>query len=64
VSAFCVQLLCQYDVMHKCLPTDAALLFCRRSNNYGGGGGFNVWVSPTDFFFFTVCTFYEALDSR
>jgi hypothetical protein len=26
----------------------------RRSNNYGGGG-FNVWISPSDFFFFTVC---------
>lgn len=36
-------------------PADGCcLLLRRRSNNYGGGGGFNVWVSPTDLFFFTV----------
>lgn len=40
------------------LPTAVTPLVCRRSNHYGGGGGFNVWISPSDFFFFTVrhCT--------
>jgi hypothetical protein len=45
--------------MHQ-ITNGCCILFGRRSNNYGGGGGFNVWVSPTDFFFFTVCSFCIA----
>lgn len=45
----------------RCRTSADVALLRRRSNNYGGGGGMNVWISPTDFFFFTVSICLAAL---